>query len=142
VETGGNGQRPCRLRLGDFVLDAHTGALDATGAVKLAIRPERIHLHPYGTSGGNQLPGMVERLVFLGSITHVYVRLATGTALQALVRNDGSALAYGQGTAVSVGLPAEALRVLPDPGVSAAEIRDETLGDQLLDLTSSLPASS
>jgi spermidine/putrescine transport system ATP-binding protein len=142
VETGGGPQKPCKLRLGDFALDAHHGTLDATGAVKLAIRPERIHLHPYGTSGGNQLPGMVERLVFLGSTTHVYVRLATGTALQALIRNDGSALPYHQGTAVSVGLPAEALRVLPDPGVSAAEIRDETLGDQLLDLTGSVPGPS
>jgi len=37
---------------------------------------------------------------------------------------------------VSIQLPADALRVLPDPGVSAAEIRDETLGDQVLDLTS------
>jgi len=142
VQEGGNGQKPCRLRLGDFALDAQTGRLDATGAVKLAIRPERIHLHSYEAGGANRVPGMVERLVFLGSTTHVYVRLATGTALQALVRNDGSSLPYGQGTAVSVGLPAEALRVLPDPGVSAAEIRDETLGDQLLDLTSSLPTSS
>jgi spermidine/putrescine transport system ATP-binding protein len=142
VQEGGNGQKPCRLRLGDFALDAHTGRLDATGAVKLAIRPERIHLHPYGAAGANHLPGMVERLVFLGSITHVYVRLATGTALQALVRNDGSSLPYAQGTAVSVGLPAEALRVLPDPGVSAAEIRDETLGDRLLDVTGSLPTAS
>jgi spermidine/putrescine transport system ATP-binding protein len=140
VETGGGGQKPCRLRLGDFALDAHTGVLDATGAVKLAIRPERIHLHPYDDGGANRVPGMVERLVFLGSTTHVYVRLATGSALQALIRNDGSTLAYEQGTAVNVGLPAEALRVLPDPGVSAAEIRDETLGDQLLDLTGSLPS--
>jgi hypothetical protein len=38
-------------------------------------------------------------------------------------------------TAVSVGLPADALRVLRDPGVSGAAIHDETLGDQLLDLT-------
>jgi len=79
---------------------------------------------------------MVERLVFIGSTTHVYVRLATGSALQALVHNDGSTLPYSQGTAVSIQLPADALRVLPDPGVSAAEIRDETLGDQVLDLTS------
>ncbi len=80
---------------------------------------------------------MVERLVFLGSITHVYVRLATGAALQTLVRNDGAELPYSQGTAVSVSLPADALRVLPDPGVSVAEIRDETTGDQVLDLTGS-----
>ena len=125
----------CRLRLGDFTLEAEAGQLDATGAVKLAIRPERIHLHPYETAGANRVPGMVERLVFLGSTTHVYVRLATGSALQTLVRNDGAALPYSQGTPVSVGLPADALRVLPDPGVSVAEIHDETTGDQVLDLT-------
>jgi spermidine/putrescine transport system ATP-binding protein len=142
VEAGGSGKSPCRLRLGDFALEAHTGQLDATGSVKLAIRPERIHLHSYQENGSNRVPGMVERLVFLGSITHVYVRLATGSALQALVRNDGSSLPYGQGTAVNVGLPAEALRVLPDPGLSAAEIRDETLGDQVLDLTGSVEAPS
>jgi hypothetical protein len=78
---------------------------------------------------------MVERVVFLGSTTQIFLRLATGSALQTLVRNDGGALPYSQGTPVSVDLPADALRVLPDPGVSVAEIRDETLGDQLLDLT-------
>ncbi len=135
VEPGGNGREPCRVRLGDFVLEAQEGRLDATGAVKVAIRPERIHLHPYEKGGVNCVPGMVERLVFLGSTTHIYLRLATGSALQTLVRNEGAALPYTQGTPVSVGLPAEALRVLPDPGVSVAEIRDETTGEQLLDLT-------
>jgi spermidine/putrescine transport system ATP-binding protein len=139
VEPGGDKRGPCRLRLGDFMLQAEAGQLDATGAVKVAIRPERVHLHAYETQGANRVPGMVERLVFLGSTTQVFVRLATGSALQTLVRNDGAALPYSQGTAVSVDLPADALRVLPDPGVSVAEIRDETLGDQLLDLTSTSP---
>jgi ABC-type Fe3+/spermidine/putrescine transport system ATPase subunit len=142
VDGGGNGQGSCRLRLGDFTLEAHAGQLDATGAVKLAIRPERIHLRPHETREVNSVPGMVERLVFLGSTTHIYVRLATGSALQALVRNAGDPLPYAQGTPVSVGLPADALRVLPDPGVSVAEIRDETLGDQPLDVTSAASASS
>jgi hypothetical protein len=79
---------------------------------------------------------MVERLVFLGPTTQIFLRLATGSALQTLVRNDSAELPFKQGTPVSVGLPADALRVLPDPGVSVAEIRDETLGDQLLDVTS------
>ncbi|HEY3726090.1 MAG TPA: ABC transporter ATP-binding protein [Solirubrobacteraceae bacterium] len=135
VQPGGNGKGPCRLRMGDFTLEAAAGQIDATGAVKLAIRPERIHVEPYETSGANHVPGMVERLVFLGSITHVYVRLATGSTLQTLVRNDGAELPFTQGTAVSVVIPAEALRVLPDPGVSVAEIREETAGDALLDLT-------
>jgi hypothetical protein len=58
---------------------------------------------------------MVERIVFLGSTTHVYVRLATGSALQALVRNDGATLPYQQGTPVRIALPPEALRVLAVP---------------------------
>jgi spermidine/putrescine transport system ATP-binding protein len=132
VEKGGAGKDPCRLRLGDFVLHAEAGQLDATGAVKLAIRPERIHVDAYETSGANRVPGMVERLVFLGSTTHIYIRLATGAALQTLVRNDGTELPYSQGTPVSVDLPADALRVLPDPGVSVAEIHEETTGDQVL----------
>ncbi len=135
VEPGGDGKGSCRLRLGDFALQAQAGQLDATGAVKLAIRPERIHLHPYETPGANRVPGMVERIVFLGSTTHIFLRLATGSTLQTLVRNDGAALPYSQGTPVTVDLPADALRVLPDPGVSVAEIHDETRGDQLLDLT-------
>jgi len=69
------------------------------------------------------------------------VRLATGSALQALVRNEGSGVPYSQGTPVSVGLPADALRVLPDPGVSVEEIHDETLGDQPLDVTNAVSAS-
>jgi spermidine/putrescine transport system ATP-binding protein len=136
VETGGNGQRPCRLRLGDFTLEAEAGQLDATGAVKVAIRPERVQVHPYDSTGENRVPGMVERVVFLGSTTHIYVRLATGVPLQALVANDGASLPFSQGTAVSVQLPADALRVLPDPGVSVAEIHDETVGDHVPDLTS------
>jgi spermidine/putrescine transport system ATP-binding protein len=136
VEPGPDHERgACRLRLGDFVLKAETGRLDATGAVKLAIRPERIHLYPFDADGDNRVPGMVERLVFLGSTTQVYLRLATGCPLQTLVRNDGAALPYHQGSPVRVDLPADALRVLPDPGVSVSEIRDETLGDKVLDVT-------
>ncbi|HEY3947215.1 MAG TPA: ABC transporter ATP-binding protein [Solirubrobacteraceae bacterium] len=136
VEPAGDGRGSCRLRLGEFALEAEAGQLDATGSVKVAIRPERIDVFPYGTDGPNHVPGMVERLVFLGSTTQVFLRLATGSALQTLLRNDGTALPYSQGTPVSVGLPADALRVLPDPGVSVAEIHDKTLGDQLLDVTS------
>ncbi|HZO79371.1 MAG TPA: ABC transporter ATP-binding protein [Solirubrobacteraceae bacterium] len=135
VEPGGSGKECCRLRLGEFIVEAEAGQLDATGSVKVAIRPERIHLHAYEDGGSNRVPGMVERLVFLGSTTQVFLRLASGSALQTLVRNDGAELPYSQGTPVSVGLPADALRVLPDPGISVAEIRDETLGEELLDVT-------
>jgi spermidine/putrescine transport system ATP-binding protein len=136
VDPGPGRQGCCRLRVGEFLLEAEAGTLDATGLVKLAIRPERVHLHAYEDAGPNRVPAMVERVVFIGSTTHIHVRLPTGEALQALVRNDGSTLPYSQGTAIRVALPADALRVLPDPGVSVAEIHEETVGEQLLDLTS------
>ena len=58
-------------------------------------------------------PGMVERLVFVGSAVQVIVRVATGEKLQALVQNTGKAVPYERGTPVQVHLSADALRVLP-----------------------------
>jgi len=134
VVTPGDAAAPCRLKVGDFELTAECGRLDATGAVKLAIRPERVHLKGYEETGENRVPGMVERVVFLGSATQVFVRLAPGATLQALVHNDGEAVPYQQGSAVRVLLPADALRVLPGGGATVAEIHEETFGDQPPDL--------
>ena len=103
----------CRIRLGDFDLRAAQGATDTSGAVLLAIRPERVAIEPYDSSGPNRVPGMVERLVFLGSATQVVLRLAEGSLVQALVQNTGEHTPHAQGDAVRVHLPADALRVLP-----------------------------
>ncbi len=61
---------------------------------------------------------MVERLVYVGSAMQVIVNLAPGEKLQALMQNEGEALPFQQGTAVSVHLPPEALRVLPQGDIS------------------------
>ncbi len=102
----------CRIRLGEFDLAAERGSTECTGAVKLAIRPERVHIEPYEATGPNRVPAMVERLVFLGSSTQVIVRLAHGERIQALIQNQGGPPAYQQGTAVQAHLPADGLRVL------------------------------
>ncbi|MGA2211335.1 MAG: ABC transporter ATP-binding protein [Acidimicrobiales bacterium] len=134
VSAPGSGPTPCRLQVGDFELTAECGKLDATGAVKLAIRPERVQMKPYDEPGPNRVPGMVERVVFLGSASQVFVRLAPGETLQALVHNDGEPVAFQQGSAVNVLLPPDALRVLPGGGATVAEIHEETFGDQPPDL--------
>jgi spermidine/putrescine transport system ATP-binding protein len=103
----------CRVRADTFELAAGSGATDVTGPAKIVIRPERIELEAHeAASGPNRLPGMVERLVYVGSAVQVIVRVATGEALQVLVPNTGKALPYEQGTPVQVHLPVEALRVL------------------------------
>jgi spermidine/putrescine transport system ATP-binding protein len=104
----------CRLRLGEFDLEAAGGDTAATGEVRVVIRPERVQLEPYGTTGHNRIPAMVERLVYQGPATQLVVRLANGESVQALVQNRGQPLPWQQGTAIAAHLPADALRVLPD----------------------------
>jgi spermidine/putrescine transport system ATP-binding protein len=133
VERAGSASTPCELRVGDFTLSATCGSVDATGEVKLAIRPERVQLRSADDAGGNLVPATVERVVFLGSASQVIVQLASGDRLQSLIHNDGEAVPWQAGSAVNVFLPPDALRVLPGGGISVAEIREETYGDQPAD---------
>jgi len=102
----------CSVRLGEFVLRAHRGATDAAGERRIVIRPERVRIRPYEESGENRVPGMIDRVVYLGSSEQLVVRLATGDVVHALVVNDGTVRDLAQGTAVQAELPADALRVL------------------------------
>jgi spermidine/putrescine transport system ATP-binding protein len=122
VDTPGNGTRPCKVTTRGFGLDAHGGAVDAAGRVRLAIRPERVALYGFGESRANLIPGIVERTVFLGSATQVIVHLAAGVTIQALVDNTNEAASWPSGTPVQACLPAAALRVLPcDPAEPATD---------------------
>jgi spermidine/putrescine transport system ATP-binding protein len=111
---GSNGT--CRVTLGDFELLAGRGQIQTTGDTKIVIRPERVRLEPHDSIGENRVPGMVERVVYLGNSNHLIVRLANGDVVQALVQNTGDNLPYKQGDPVRVHMPADALRVLTDTG--------------------------
>ena len=108
----------CKVSIGDFALFAGRGETDTVGDTKVVIRPERIQLEPHESSGENRIPGMIERVVYLGNSNQVIVRLATGETLQALVQNVGETIPHSQGDPVRAHLPAEALRVLSDTGVA------------------------
>jgi ABC-type Fe3+/spermidine/putrescine transport system ATPase subunit len=111
------------------MLRAQQGAVEARGEVKVMIRPERIGIEPHATTGEERLPGMVERAVFLGGAQEVHVRVLGGELLKATIANDGSAppVELEPGTAVSVRLPADALRVLvpSEPPAQAGEPAEE-----------------
>jgi spermidine/putrescine transport system ATP-binding protein len=113
AEAGGRG----KVKLGEFELIAGHGDTDARGDVKIVIRPERVLLEETGATGENRIPGMVERVVYVGSIMQVIVHLAPGQTLQAWVQNQGEGLPYAQGHPVSVHLPVDALRILVDTSV-------------------------
>jgi spermidine/putrescine transport system ATP-binding protein len=122
--VGGNADRGCVIRVGDFRLSAAGGDVDATGPVKVVVRPERVSLEPYGATGENLVPGMVERVVYTGPTVQLMVRLAPGATVQVMLPNRGDASSYEQGTPVSVVFPPDALRVLRgdgQPAVSSTE---------------------
>jgi spermidine/putrescine transport system ATP-binding protein len=120
VERGPGSQ--CRVKLGETALAVERGEVDALGPAHAVIRPERVRIEPYGPdgqAGPNRVPGMIERLVFLGASTQVMLRLAPGELLQVLVTNDGAETSLAQGTPVHAFLAPDALRVL---GGAAREV--------------------
>jgi spermidine/putrescine transport system ATP-binding protein len=98
------------VRLGDVELAVERGDTDATGEVRLVIRPERVRVEERGTGGPNRVPGMVERSVFVGPTVQVLVRLVGGQLVQAVETSRQET--WSTGDAVAVHLPAEDLRVL------------------------------
>ena len=112
----------CTAKLGESVLQVDHGGDGAPDRAHAVIRPERVRVEEFGSEGPNRVPGMVERLVYLGSSTQVILRLAPGTELQALLQNDGEQgrlATLSQGTPVHVFLAPDALRVLAGGGVVA-----------------------
>jgi len=111
VVERGPGAR-CHIKIGEASLVAERGEVDGLGIAHAVIRPERVKIEPYGSTGENRVPAMVERLVFLGSSTQVMLRLGAGMPMQALVQNDGESTGLAQGSPVRVFLPADGLRIL------------------------------
>ena len=104
----------CNLKVAERTLRARQGAITSRGDVKAMIRPERVGVEPAGVDGLNRLPGLVEHAVFLGSFRELRVRILGGSLIKVVLPNDGAPLAYEQGTAVTLHLPSDALRVLRD----------------------------
>jgi spermidine/putrescine transport system ATP-binding protein len=110
--TGSPGDGLRSIRMGSF--DLRASGSTSNGPVRLVIRPERVRvLSAQGEStGDNCVPAMVERVVYVGSVTQVYLRLTTGASLQALVANHDGPPDWPEGTPVIVSLPADGLRAL------------------------------
>jgi len=116
IERGPGEQ--CRVELGESVLSADFGGQGTPSRAHAVIRPERVRIEEFGSTGPNRVPAMVERLVYLGSATQVMLRLAAGAQVQALVQNDGGRADLAQGTPVHVHLAPDALRVLAGEEIS------------------------
>src|SRR4029450_4881951 len=63
-----------RVTLGSFDLVATCEPEAVEGSGTAGIRPERLQIATAGPTGANQVPAMVDRLVYLGPVTQVVVR--------------------------------------------------------------------
>ncbi len=99
----------CVVGLGDHRLTAQAGRTEATGQVSVCIRPERVVLNGGGT---NTLPGVVDRVVYMGSMLQVLVHVENVGELQIVVPNQGNGIGHKRGSSVSLELPPDALRIL------------------------------
>jgi spermidine/putrescine transport system ATP-binding protein len=108
ARSDGNG----RVHLGPYQLRAAAGRTRERGEVKLLIRPERVQLRESGDGLENCVPGVLERLVYLGSATQMIIRLASGDEILAVSHAGEEPGDIAAGTDVTVHLPAECLRVL------------------------------
>ena len=103
-----------RVDVGGVTLSATSADPRRAGVVRLTIRPERVRIEPPATDGENRVPATIDRFVYLGSTTQVFVALPGGDRVQALVANSGDVEEYDVGAAVTAHLPADALRILTD----------------------------
>jgi spermidine/putrescine transport system ATP-binding protein len=108
----GNPQRT--VRLGSFALTALCPDTLPAGPGRAVLRPERVRLAPArrGAPAAGTVPGIVDRLVYVGATTQVAVRLPHGPSIQALLVSGGELDGLTPGTPVEVGCPPEAIRVL------------------------------
>lgn len=100
----------CVVTLGEQQLTASAGMVDGDGKVSVCIRPERIRLDGHAI---NNVQGTIDRVVYLGSVLHVLVDVPGLGEIQASVPNDGHAVTFKRGDPLTLGVPPEAVWVVP-----------------------------
>jgi iron(III) transport system ATP-binding protein len=106
-----------RVRVGDLLLNGAAGSesLEAGTPVKLYLRPEDVMINGHAAGQPNIAPASVQKIEFLGAFCLVTVSLA-GAPAQPLVvnlsRHSLDRMALEIGSALSIGLPRECMRLL------------------------------
>jgi iron(III) transport system ATP-binding protein len=106
-----------RFRVGTLVLDGApgAGAIAAGAAVRLYLRPEDVVIDGAVPGRPNAAQAKVTKVEFLGAFCHVTVALAGAEAQPLLInvsRHSIDEMKLAEGSALSVGLPPECIRLL------------------------------
>jgi spermidine/putrescine transport system ATP-binding protein len=87
--------------------------------LKLAVRPERIRIHPLGASSsmdGSRLRGTIAQVVYLGTLTQFHVDASTGTRVTSHRLNDEAIASLEAGDPVVLTWAQEQGAILGGPG--------------------------
>ncbi len=104
------------LGAGVLLLARPTEGLNAGQSVTVAVRPEKISLHPTPPGNDLSIPATIEEAVYIGTDTRYTVRIAERHHVVARVQNVGVALDGGQafqrGDQIYLSWPTESAMVL------------------------------
>jgi spermidine/putrescine ABC transporter ATP-binding subunit len=115
--VGGNGGAlTVELDSGERLEAPFVPSLRAGARVSVIVRPEAIRMARKGdaAAAANSFEGTVDRVVYTGALSTTFVRLASGLALTVESQNDPAQQPLEPKEAVTVGLPASALLVVPE----------------------------
>ncbi len=93
--------------------------MERSGSVEIALRPENIRL---GKAGEKDIPGVIERMYYLGDVTDCRVKV--GKALVRVIADGYSHKEYQVGDSVS--LEVREFIVFPDDGSTSEQLRIRT----------------
>jgi hypothetical protein len=120
AEAGRARGRGVRGEAGDVRAHRRAGEPDLRGPCKVTIRPSGSTSSRRGTAGENRIPGMVERVVYVGATLQVFLHLASGQTIQAWIRTTGTP-SRAVGRRDRRAFPVDALRVLAVGGTAVLE---------------------
>ncbi|WDZ79679.1 ABC transporter ATP-binding protein (plasmid) [Ensifer adhaerens] len=101
VQGVANGKAKVTLKSGQSVVANIAPDAPASGDVTFIVRPE----HASVVAGSAHLAGLVEKIVYFGTDTHLHLRLSGGEAFTVRQQNgsvSGSAVEVGQSVAVAI----------------------------------------
>jgi spermidine/putrescine transport system ATP-binding protein len=88
-------------------------AASPAGKVTIVVRPE--HARAVKADGDAMLSGVVENVVYLGTDTHIHIRLADGTPFVVRQQNSGSGPSgFAPGDKAGIALSADVAQILKD----------------------------
>ena len=113
IEAIQNGTAKCRLGVGAVIESSVAGNPSVGASGHVSIRPERLSAKP--PSGDDELTGVVDRLIYLGTDTQCMLHLDDGTEITVRAQNaHESALGLGPGERAAISIDRGAARLLVD----------------------------